>query len=95
VDEVGKAVTTVASVLSQPASSRLACLGLWPRGAAFLLDGPDALLVSMDVAPQMFARVLHASGPINPWLKPFGLLDQIVFKCTAQDQGMCVSSLLD
>jgi hypothetical protein len=94
-DEVGEAVVMVASFLSWPVSSRPIGLGLWPRGTAFLLDGPDALLVSVEVAPQMFARVLHVSGPINPWVKPFGLLDQIDFKSMARDQGKCVSSLLD
>jgi hypothetical protein len=52
-----------------------------------LLDGPDALLVSVEVAPQMFARVLHANEPINPLVKPFGSFDQTDFKCMAQERN--------
>jgi hypothetical protein len=95
VDEVGEAVTAVASILSRPASSRLAGLELWPRGAAFLLDGSDELLVSVEVASQGFARVWHAGGSFNPWVKPFGSLDQTNLKCMVQDQGKYFSSLLD
>jgi hypothetical protein len=43
---IGEAVTTVGCVGPMPAG-----LGLWPPGATFLLDGPDELLVSMEVAP--------------------------------------------
>jgi hypothetical protein len=70
-------------------------LGWWLHGTAFLLDDPDALLVSMEVAPQIFVRVLHASEPFNPWVKPFGLLDQTNLMCMAQGHCGCVSLPLD
>jgi hypothetical protein len=89
-DEVGEVVTTVVSVLSWPAS-----LGLWPRVTAFLQDSPEAFLVPVEMASQMFARVLHAGGPFHPWVRPFGSLDQTILKCTAQDQGKWVSFPLD
>jgi hypothetical protein len=95
VDEVGEADTAVASVPSRPASSRPTGLGWWLRVTAFHLDGPEALLVSVQVASQMSARVLHVGGPFHPWVRPFGSLEQTDLKCTAQDQGKCVSFPLD
>jgi hypothetical protein len=35
----------------------------------------------------VFARVFHASGPFNPWVRPFGSLDYTDFSVGASGSG--------
>jgi hypothetical protein len=54
----------------------------------------NACMLSREVVLKSLPEFLHAGGPFNPWVKPFGSLDQADFKCMAQEQGKCVSSPL-
>jgi len=45
--------------------------------------------LSREVVRYSFAQVLLASGPFNPWVKPFGPFDQTNVDCTMGTTSVC------